>query len=74
LTRDHGKHIYSFSGLKQEKALMQWPSAKKNKETVKTEQKPAMMAGRTADRTLSPKRPPFQMGLVNSSGCEGAQK
>jgi hypothetical protein len=41
---------------------------------VKGKYKPAKMSGRTTQRTLSPERTPFKLGLTNSPIAEGAQK
>jgi hypothetical protein len=54
--RDHMEHWNSLTGLNRQR-----PSAKKTREMLEV----AMMGGRTAHRTLSPKRTPFQLGMVN---------
>jgi hypothetical protein len=58
--RDHRKCWDSLSGLKHAKSLSQGPTATQNKGAVKTKQKPVTVDGRTAHRTLSPKRIPLK--------------
>jgi hypothetical protein len=61
--RNHKEYWESSTGLREAKGFIQGPSARRMKDLLKVKQIPVKMGGRTAYRTLSPKRASFQIEI-----------